>query len=226
MANGVLRTLSADARAFVDARAAVRPLLLDAVVHDDGDRLTHAVFPYSGIVSVLAEMEDGRCVEKTSVGNEGFLGFSYVMGGQDGIGRSVVQVAGVAAWLPLRDLDEALERFDCVRLAMLSYARVIVVQLMESAVCNKMHSAQQRVSRWLLHADDRMGGQPFLLTQEALACSLGMRRATVSIACSELMRIGAISYARGAMNILDRGKLKSQACGCYDREVAARADRR
>lgn len=187
------------------------------VIFEDGAPVTHAVFPHEGVVSMIAEMENGRSVEKSSVGPEGFLGFTHIMGGGPSLGKSVVQIAGSAAWVSIGHFDIALERFQCVRETMLRYAKSHTVQLMESVACNSLHTAEQRVARWLLHAHDRVNGDTFYLTQETLARLLALRRATVNAICAGLMNVGAISYHRGTLSVTDRSRLHEQACGCYER---------
>jgi len=191
------------------------------VLFEEDEPITHAIFPQSGVLSMMAEMKDGRTVEKASIGNEGFVGFTYLMGGTSVGSRTVVQVPGYATWLSIGDLEEAMARFVCVREAMLRYAKALIVQLMEVVACNSLHTAEQRVSGWLLLADDRMQGQSFNLTQEALARGLALRRATVSEICSILLHEGAISYSRGQMTILNRQRLHDHACECYDRIASA-----
>lgn len=222
--NHVISALRPEAQEFIAQHAQVRPLETGAVLHEERDTFTHAIFPHSGILSLMTEMADGRSVEKTSIGREGFVGFTYLLGNTGAISKTVVQVPGYASWLAIEHLDEAMDRFVCIRDAMLYYSKSLIVQLMETVACNALHTAENRVSRWLLHADDRMGAKDFQLTQESLSMALGMRRATVSEISSALMRSGAISYSRGVVSVLDRSILRSHACECYDK--IARADMR
>lgn len=219
--NRVVLSLRPDAQRFLAERWETRPLEVGTVLYESDAPFTHAIFPHSGVLSLLAGSGDHPAFEKASIGNEGFVGFTYIMGGQGALSRTVVQVAGHASWLPIEDLDAAMARFECVRATILSYSKALIVQLMETVRCNGQHSAEQRVCHWLLHADDRVGGGEFLLTQEALANALGVRRATISESCSHLMRTGAIAYSRGVIRILDRARLRAAACECYDRIVAA-----
>ncbi len=163
----------------------------------------------------MAEMEDGKSVEKIAVGNEGFLGFALIMGGGTAISTSIVQVAGYASWLSIRDLDEALADFVCVREVMLRYAKSLIAQSLESIACNSLHSADQRTARWLLGAHDRIVGDSFEITQQAMSSVLGLRRATISEACSRLQALGAITYSRGTVTITNRAKLEAMSCQCY-----------
>lgn len=215
--NRVLRALRPQAQEFIQARALTRPIHAGDVIFEDNAPFTHAVFPHEGVLSLMAHDEHGRTVEKASIGREGFLGFVLLLGGGNAISRSVVQVPGYASWLSIRDLDEALEQFECVRRAMLHYAQSLINQLMETVACNSLHSAEKRVTRWLLHAHDRVEGNVVQVTQQAIANALGMRRATINEACSNLQQAGTISYSRGVVNIADRQALEEHVCQCYGR---------
>lgn len=215
--NRVVASLRPAARQFIAARVHTRPTFAGEIIYEDGAPFTHAVFPHSGLLSLMAEMEDGRSVEKASIGPEGFLGFVLLMGGGNAISRSVVRIPGYASWLSIADLDEALEDFRCVREAMLRYAKSLITQLMESVACNSLHAAEQRVARWLLNAHDSVDGDAFRLTQLAIAEVLGLRRATVSEVCSQLQAAGLLDYARGELSIVDRQGLEGRACECYRR---------
>lgn len=219
--NVIIRTIRPEAQAFIAERWQTRPMQAGDVIYEAGQRFTHAVFPHTGVISYTPGGDSDHKFQKASIGNEGFVGFAYVMGGTAPVNRIVVQVPGVASWLTVADLDEAMERFACVREAMLLYSKALIVQLMETVYCNTQHTAEQRICRWLLHAHDRMDAQDFRLTQDALASAMGLRRATVSQVCSAVMRTGAISYVRGRVSVLDRHKLEAHACDCYQRIVAA-----
>lgn len=217
MRNRVLLSLRPEALRFLQGRLVHKTTAVGDVIFGDGAPVTHAVFPNEGVISYMAEMEDGRSVEKASIGLEGFVGVSLVMGGGNAVGRTVVQVAGSAFWLSIDDLNAAHERFVCVRDAMLRYSKSLIVQLMESVACNSLHTAEQRVTRWLLQTHDRVAGDSFMLTQETVSQVLGLRRATVSGICSGLFEDGVISYHRGLVAIVDRATLEARACECYQR---------
>lgn len=217
MRNKVLLSLRPEAQLFLQERLVRIPISVGEVIFADAAPVTHAVFPNEGVISYMAEMEDGRSVEKASIGLEGFVGVALVMGGGNAVGRTVVQVAGNASWLSIDDLNAAHERFVCVREAMLRYSKSLIVQLMESVACNSLHTAEQRVTRWLLQAHDRVPGDTFILTQEAMSQVLGLRRATVSGICSDLLDAGIISYHRGNLTISDRIGLEGRSCECYRR---------
>jgi CRP-like cAMP-binding protein len=215
--NRILDSIRPQAQEFFRTHADVRPMNTGDVIFEDGAPVTHVVFPHEGVVSISAEMSNGRSVEKSSIGPEGFLGFSLIMGGGSSLGRSVVQVPGQASWVTIADLDVALEEFQCVREIMLRYAKSHTVQLMESVACNSLHTAEQRVARWLLHAHDRVEGDTYSVTQEAIAMLLALRRATVNAICTDLMNAGAISYHRGSLRVTNRAVLHERACECYER---------
>ncbi|WP_378945746.1 Crp/Fnr family transcriptional regulator [Mesorhizobium sp. ANAO-SY3R2] len=219
--NKVLLSLRPEAQVFLQERLVRKPIAVGDVIFADGAPVTHAVFPNDGVISYMAEMEDGRSVEKASIGFEGFVGVPLVMGGGNAVGRTVVQVAGDASWLSIDDLNAAHERFVCVREAMLRYSKSLIVQLMESVACNSLHTAEQRVTRWLLQTHDRVRGDTFILTQETVSQVLGLRRATVSGICSELFMDGIVNYHRGHIAIRDRSALQGRTCECYRRVLDA-----
>ncbi|PTM41149.1 Crp/Fnr family transcriptional regulator [Bosea sp. 124] len=215
--NQVLLSVRPEAQAFLKTRLITRRLSLGQTLYDDSEPFTHAIFPHEGVISLKAEMSDGRSVEKASIGHEGFIGIALIVGGGGAISRSAVMVPGYASWLSIEDLDEAIASFPCVRDAMLRYAKCLIIQLLESVACNSLHSAEERISRWLLHAHDRVVGDSFQLTQAAMSQVLGFRRATVNMVCSKLMEIGAIEYSRGDLTVLDRELIHQHSCECYGR---------
>jgi len=215
--NKIILALRPAAQEFLGQRLVTREIAAGEVIYEDGAPLTHAVFPHEGVLSLMASMENGRSVEKVSIGLEGFIGFAVLMGGNSAVSRSVVNVPGYASWLKLSDMDEAMGEFICVRETMLRYAQALITQAMESVACNSLHSAEQRVSRWLLHAHDRVAGDRFLVTQQAISEILGLRRATVSAVCSSLQNQGIIEYSRGAVSVTDRAGMEQHACECYGR---------
>lgn len=223
--NKILLALRPDAIAFLESRAVVKRLSQGQILYQEGESFTHAIFPHEGVICLMAQMQDGRSVEKTSVGNEGFIGIAFIFGGGTTISEPVVQVPGYASWVSIKDLDEAIERYPCVRRAMMHYAKSLTVQLMESVACNSLHKAEQRVSRWLLHAHDRVNSDTFQVTQQGISQVLGMRRATVSSVCNALMNAGALKYTRGNVTISDRSILEGRSCECYKRIRLAFADR-
>jgi len=215
--NLLLNSLRPAAQEFIAKRLVTRRIEAGEMIYEDGAPFTHAVFPHVGRLSLMAVMDSGRSVEKTSIGNEGFLGFALVLGGGNAISRSIVRVPGYASWLAIADLDEAIAEFECVTQAMLRYAKALIVQLMESVACNSLHTSDQRVARWLLHALDSVPGNSLEITQQAIAESLGFRRATVNQTCTMLQEKSVMDYSRGSVVVRDRPALEAQACECYGR---------
>lgn len=213
--NRVILFMRPQAQAFLAARMETRPIAAGEVLYEAGAPFTHAIFPHVGVISLMSRMSGGRSVEKASIGREGFVGFPVIMGGKNAVSRTIVQVGGHASWLSIADLDEAMGRFECIRKIMLSYAQSLIVQVMHSVACNSLHSADQRVARWLLHAHDRVSDDNFHITQEAISAALGLRRATVSEVCSDLSRDDIIQYSRGSLMIVDRARLEHRTCECY-----------
>ncbi len=209
-----------EAQTFLAKRMTTRELISGEVLYRANHPFEDAIFPHRGIISVLSDVESGYSVEKVSIGEEGFAGFTALLGGDVALGRAVVQIDGYASVIRLQDLNEAIDSFACVRKVLLLYSRALIGQLMELVACNSLHSATQRVSRWLLHANDRMNGSDFQLTQETLSHILGLRRATVSTVCSQLLKSGAIRYSRGTISVLDNALLRSFSCQCHDRIAA------
>jgi cAMP-binding proteins - catabolite gene activator and regulatory subunit of cAMP-dependent protein kinases len=214
--NKVLLATRPEARAFLAEVSELRPILAGQVLYRDGDEVTHAILPHDGIISLTAPARD-RIVEQASIGVEGFVGFNHLMGGTQITGNAQVVVDGYATWISLRDLNRGMENFVCVRDAMLVYANSLIVQLMESVLCNSLHPAEQRVARWLVMASQRMAEPVFNLTQDTLAQLLGLRRATVSQISAQLAEIGAITYSRGRLHILDVERLERYTCECFRR---------
>ena len=213
--NRIVLALKPAAQDFIAARSLTRPMSAGEVIYEEGAPFTHAVFPHSGLISLMATMANSKSVEKTSVGHEGFLGFGLIMGGSGAFGRCVVQVPGYASWLSKADLDEALAEFKCVRETMLRYAKALITQLMETVACNSLHSAEQRVIRWLLTAHESVSGDNFDLKQQVVAETMGLRRATVSAICSQLLSEGLLEYSRGDVTIVNRAGLEARACECF-----------
>ena len=215
--NYILRAIDEDARDFLRARLIPRELLSGEMMLEQGARLDHAIFVEAGVISIMSPMESGRKVEKVSVGLETYFGFPLAMDITDFIvpNHCIVQVPGRALLLPIADLREALEQFPSLGIATRRSAFALLQQTMQAVACTSLHSATQRVSRWLLQAHDRCHGGELELTQQALSEILGLRRATVSNACSVIQTEGAVAYKRGSIVVVDRAKLESLACECY-----------
>lgn len=215
--NKILASLQPDARNFVAEHGEVRPMQHGDVIYEADAAVTHAVFPLEGVVSFLTELTGGKSVEMASVGPEGFLGFVLMTASNKSLGKSVVQISGNGLWLAASHFQQTLERFGSMRDTMQKYTRALLAQLMQSVACSSVHTAEQRVSRWLLQAQDRVQGDQFVITQEAISQLLSLRRATVNAVCTELMECGSITYNRGRLIVIDRNALHARCCDCYDR---------
>jgi CRP-like cAMP-binding protein len=192
------------------------PLRLGDLLCESGNQLQHAYFPTSAIVSLPYVMENGATVEIAGVGNEGMLGISLFMGGQTTLTRAVVQTAGHGYRIRSRLLTEEFNRFGSLLRLLLRYTQALTTQMAQTAACNRHHSVLQQLCRWLLLTLDRMPSNDLIITQELIASMLGVRRVGVTDAAGKLRDLGAISYRRGHITVLDRSLLRTHVCECYD----------
>lgn len=200
-------------RLFPDLRLVEMPL--GKVLYESGDAVTHIYFPTDSIVSLLYVMEDGASAEISVVGNEGFIGVSLFMGGESTTSRSVVQSAGWAYKLLGQRFMNECNRHSQLTVLMLHYLQSMITQMAQTAVCNRHHSIDQQLCRWLLLSLDRLTGNKLIMTQELIANMLGVRREGVTEAAGKLQKLGAIEYSRGNITVLDRPKLEKLCCECY-----------
>jgi CRP-like cAMP-binding protein len=192
------------------------PLPLGLSIYESGGAMKHLIFPTAGIISLLQVMRNGQAGEIAVVGNEGVVGISMFMGGETTPSRAVVQAAGEAWRLPLHVLKAEFERGGEFQHLLLRYTQALITQMSQTAVCNRHHSVDQQLCRWLLMSLDRLGGSDELvMTQELIANMLGVRREGVTEAAGKLQKAGVIKYARGRIALLDRGKLEDSVCECY-----------
>ena len=190
-------------------------LPLGHVVYESGRVLDHVYFPTTAIVSLLYVMEDGASAEIAVVGNEGVVGISLFMGGESTPSRAVVQSAGEAFRLPARFLELEFKRGGSLQHLLLRYTQALITQMAQTAVCNRHHSVDQQLCRWLLLSLDRLQGSDLVMTQELIANMLGVRREGVTAAAGKLQKLGVINYRRGHIAVLDRPKLETLSCECY-----------
>jgi CRP-like cAMP-binding protein len=190
-------------------------LPLGAVLHESGQRPRHAYFPTTAIVSLLYVMENGASAEIAVVGHEGLVGVPLFMGGESTLSRAVVQSAGQGFRLSSRVLKQEFERSGPVMHLLLRYTQALITQMAQTAVCNRHHSLDQQLCRWLLLSLDRLSGSDLMMTQELIANMLGVRREGVTEAALSLQRAGLIRYARGRIHVLDRCGLERRTCECY-----------
>src|ERR1700724_2963071 len=191
------------------------PMKLGEVLYESGARLRYVYFPTTSIVSLLYVMEDGASAEIAIVGNEGILGISLFMGGDTTPSRAVVQSAGHGFRLEAGLLKNEFGRFGPTMHLLLRYTQALITQMAQTAVCNRQHSVDQQLCRWLLLSVDRLPSNELKMTQELLANMLGVRREGVTEAAGKLQSAGLISYQRGRITVLDRPGLEARSCECY-----------
>ncbi|MDQ3027589.1 MAG: Crp/Fnr family transcriptional regulator [Pseudomonadota bacterium] len=189
---------------------------LGQVVYESGRSLDHVYFPTTCIVSLLYVLENGSSAEIAVVGNEGVVGISLFMGGETTPSRAVVQSAGCAYRLPAKVMKEEFTRGGAMQHLMLRYTQSLITQMAQTAVCNRHHSVDQQLCRWLLLSIDRLALPEIVMTQELIANMLGVRREGVTEAAGKLQKAGVISYRRGHIKVLDRPRLEEMSCECYE----------
>lgn len=188
---------------------------LGQVLYESGAALEHVYFPTTSIVSLLYVMEDGASAEIAVVGNEGLVGVSLFMGGETTPSRAVVQSAGAGVRLRAQLLKDEFNRAGPVLHLLLRYTQALITQMAQTAVCNRHHTLDQQLCRWLLLSLDRLDGYDLTMTQELIANMLGVRREGVTAAALKLQDDRLIKYARGRITILDRKGLERRSCECY-----------
>jgi CRP-like cAMP-binding protein len=191
------------------------PLPLGEVLYESGIELRYVYFPTDSIVSLLYVMEDGDSAEIAVVGNEGVIGISLFMGGETTPSRAVVQSAGHAYRLPGQALKQEFIRGAAMQHLLLRYTQALLTQMAQTAVCNRHHSLDQQLCRWLLLSLDRLASNELVMTQELIANMLGVRREGVTEAAGKLQQAGLIHYSRGHITVIDRAGLEARTCECY-----------
>jgi CRP-like cAMP-binding protein len=191
-------------------------LSLGLVLYESGAHMPYVYFPTSAIVSLLYVLESGASAEIAVVGYEGVVGVSIFMGGGSTPSRAVVQSAGRGYRLSAQAIKAEFERSGPVMHLMLRYTQALITQMAQTAVCNRHHSLDQQLCRWLLLSLDRLQGNQLVMTQELIANMLGVRREGVTEAAMKLQKAGLISYARGHINVRDRPGLEARTCECYE----------
>ena len=189
-------------------------LPLGEVLYESGSTLSHVYFPTTAIVSLLYVMENGASAEIAVVGNEGLVGISLFMGGETTPSRAVVQSAGHGFRVKGQVIKEEFKRAPVLHL-LLRYTQALITQMAQTAVCNRHHSLDQQLCRWLLLSLDRLQGNQLIMTQDLIANMLGVRREGVTESALNLQKAGLISYSRGHITVLDRPGLEKRTCECY-----------
>ena len=190
-------------------------LPLGEVLYEPGNTLSHVYFPTTAIVSLLYVMENGASAEIAVVGHEGIVGISLFMGGESTPSRAVVQSAGHGFRLPSQVIKNEFSHSGPVMHLLLRYTQALITQMAQTAVCNRHHSLDQQLCRWLLLSLDRLEGFELVMTQELIANMLGVRREGVTEGALKLQQAGLIRYARGRITVLDRPGLEKRTCECY-----------
>ncbi|WP_349743037.1 Crp/Fnr family transcriptional regulator [Roseateles cavernae] len=190
-------------------------LPLGEVLYESGGTLSHVYFPTTAIVSLLYVLADGASAEIAVVGHEGLVGISLFMGGGSTPSRAVVQSAGHGYRLHSQHMKDEFNRAGPVMHLLLRYTQALITQMAQTAVCNRHHSLDQQLCRWLLLSLDRLDGSELVMTQELIANMLGVRREGVTEGALKLQKAGLIRYARGRISVLDRAGLESRTCECY-----------
>jgi CRP-like cAMP-binding protein len=191
------------------------PMLLGDVLYESGGKLQHVYFPTTAIVSLHYVLENGGSSEIAGVGNEGVLGISLFMGGDTTPSRAVVQTGGHGYRLKAHILMEEFNRAGPVLRLLLRYTQALITQMSQTAVCNRHHSVEQQLCRWLLLTLDRLPSNELTMTQELIANMLGVRREGVTEAAGKLQSYGFIRYRRGHITVVDRNGLEGHVCECY-----------
>lgn len=213
--NRIIDRLPAEDRAALLAWLAPFDFAIGHVFCEPGDAVTHIHFVYSGIISAVAVMEDGRTVETFMVGREGATNVAATEAPVRGHSRLVAQVAGQSRRIEVGKLRNLIETRPSIRAVLTEYSAGLQSELEQSIACNALHRAEQRFAKWLLRCHDRTDGDVMSLTQEYLASMLGSQRTTVNEAAQTLQRTGAITYSRGRISVRDRASLEQAACECY-----------
>jgi CRP-like cAMP-binding protein len=188
---------------------------LGQVMYESGRPLSHVYFPTTAIVSLLYVMEDGASAEIAVVGNEGVVGIALFMGGETTPSRAVVQSAGDGWRMRAHAVKDEFEQPGPIMHLLLRYTQALITQMAQTAVCNRHHTLDQQLCRWLLLSLDRLQGSELVMTQELIANMLGVRREGVTEGALKLQKLGLIRYSRGHITVLDRPGLEARTCECY-----------
>ena len=214
-ANHLLAAFSTEERGRLLAHLHLVPMPLGKVLYESGDQLSHVYFPTDSIVSLLYVLENGASAEISIVGNEGVIGIALFMGGDTTPSRAIVQSAGNAYRMPGRLMKDEFHRNGPFQQLMLRYTQSLITQMAQTAVCNRHHTVEQQLCRWLLLSLDRLPANHLKMTQELIANMLGVRREGVTEAAGKLQKRGVITYYRGQITVQNRAELERLCCECY-----------
>lgn len=213
--NCILAALPAAEWARIQAHLELVPMPLGHVLYESGMPLQHVYFPTNCIVSLIYVMEDGHSAEIAIVGNEGMVGVALFMGGDTTPSRAIVQSSGHAYRVHSSTLKDEFHKAGPLQRLLLRYAQALITQMAQTAVCNRHHSVEQQLCRWLLLSLDRLDSNELVMTQELIANMLGVRREGVTESAGKLQQLGLIKYSRGRIKVMDRPGLERHACECY-----------
>jgi CRP-like cAMP-binding protein len=213
--NHLLNALSPQLRERVYSHLELVELPLGKVLYESGDRLEHVYFPTDSIVSLLHVLNDGASAEIAVVGNDGLIGIALLMGGDTTPSRALVQSAGFSYRLPSGALKAEFNQGGSLHVLLLRYTQALLTQMAQTAVCNRHHSLDQQLCRWLLLSLDRLASNELVMTQELIANMLGVRREGVNEGAGKLQKLGVLRYRHGRITVLDRPKLEEMCCECY-----------
>jgi len=213
--NFLLNSLSAAVRQRLFPHLKLVELPVGAVLYESGASMRHIYFPADSIIALLYVLQNGASAEIALVGNDGAIGISMFMGGESTTTRAVVQSAGSAYRLTGARLKREFERHGELMLMLLRYTQSLITQMAQTAVCNRHHSVDQQLCRWLLLSLDRLSANQLVMTHELIANMLGVRREGITDAAGRLQKQGVIRYSRGRITVLDRAALEELCCECY-----------
>jgi CRP-like cAMP-binding protein len=213
--NGILKRLSAKTMATLTPHLKKVKLPQGTVLQEAGAPIEFIYFPTSGMVSMLAVLKSGEAIETGIIGREGVVGGYAGVYGWRAFGQAIMQIDGDAMRLGVREFEKSYESSEEVRDLINGYQSVVYFQAQQSAACQALHTVEARTARWLLHAQDAVGGEVIKLTQEFLSHMLGVRRTSVSVTATKLQEDGLITYKRGTINVRDRKGLEKVSCECY-----------
>ena len=214
--NHLLAALPAADFQRIAAHLELAPLLLGKILYEPGEQLSHAYFPTTAIVSLHYVTESGASAESAGAGNEGMVGISLFTGGDTTPSSAVVQTAGHAYRLERRLLKQEFDRGGVMQRLLLRYTQALLTQMCQTAVCNRHHTMEQQLCRWLLLTLDRLPTNELIMTQELVSFMLGVRREGITEIAGRLQAAGIIRYRRGHISVLDRSGLEARACECYE----------
>lgn len=213
--NRLLAALSEDARKRIFPKLKLIEMSLGDVIYESDQSIKYVYFPVDCIISLLYVLVDGSSAEISLVGKEGMVGVAVIMGGESTPNRCIVQSHGSAYRMPAADLKHEFNQHSEIRIITLRFTQALITQMSQTAVCNRHHSIDQQLCRWLLLSLDRLENNHLNMTQELIANMLGVRREGVTEAAGKLQKLRVIEYRRGRIVVLDRAKLESLSCECY-----------